>query len=122
GNAARSRGNDITLISTQQSKVSWESRTPTAWGEARTFMEFDWANGNQFTPGNNALLSTDNLAPRLRFAYASLGGLLAGQPNSNFSDPDAAPENINFGGVSGDAGVTRIPQVRYTVPLAPYGW
>ena len=122
GNTARSRSNSITQISPQQSKVNWETRTPTAWGEARTFMEFDWANGNQFSPGNNALLSTNNLVPRLRFAYASLGGLLAGQANSNFSDPDGESDNINFGGLSGNAGVTRIPQVRYTMPLAPYGW
>ena len=121
GNTARSRAHNFTFISPQQSKVSWETRTPTAWGEARTFMEMDWSNGNQFLPGNNALLSTNNLAPRLRFAYATLGGLLAGQANSNFADPDASSENINFGGLTGDPGVTRIPQVRYTMPLASYG-
>src|SRR6266700_3394518 len=59
-NAARSRSGSITIISPQQSKVNFETRTPTAWGEARTFMEFDWAAGNQFTPGNNALLSSNN--------------------------------------------------------------
>ncbi len=121
GNLARSRGASLTFFSPQQSKVNFESRTPTAYGEARTFMEFDWANGNQFVPGNNALLSTNNLLPRLRFAYATLGGLLAGQANSNFSDPDADSENINFGGMVGSPGVTRIPQVRYTWPLAPWG-
>ena len=122
GNTARSRGNSLTFISPQQSKVNFETRTPTAWGEARTFMEFDWANGNQFSPGNNALLSTNNLVPRLRFAYATLGGLLGGQANSNFADPDASTDNINFGGNVGDPGVTRIPQVRYTQPLAPWGF
>jgi hypothetical protein len=84
-------------------------------------MEFDWANGNQFVPGNNAGLSTDNIVPRLRYAYATLGGLLAGQANSNFSDSDASTDNINFGGNVGDPGVTRIPQVRYTMPLAGWG-
>jgi len=120
-NAARSRSGSITIISPQQSKVNFETRTPTAWGEARTFMEFDWAAGNQFTPGNNALLSTNNLTTRFRFGYATLGGLLGGQANSNFADPDASTDNINFGGNVGDPGVTRIPQVRYTVPLAPWG-
>ena len=120
-NAARSRSGSITFISPQQSKVNFETRTPTAWGESRTFMEFDWANGNQFVPGNNAGLSTDNLVPRLRFAYATLGGLLGGQANSNFADPDASTDNINFGGNVGDPGVTRIPQVRYTMPLAGWG-
>src|SRR4029077_8326535 len=120
-NPARSRSGSITFISPQQSKVNFETRTPTAWGESRTFMEFDWANGNQFVPGNNALLSTNNLLPRLRFAYATLGGLLGGQANSNFADPDASTDNINFGGNVGDPGVTRIPQVRYTMPLAGWG-
>src|SRR4029077_12260967 len=121
-NPARSRSGSITFISPQQSKVNFETRTPTAWGEARTFMEFDWANGNQFIPGNGALLSTDNLVPRLRFAYATLGGLLGGQANSNFSDPDASTDNVICGGNVGYPGVTRITQVRYTQPLAPWGF
>jgi hypothetical protein len=120
-NVARSRSGSITFISPQQSKVNFESRTPTAWGESRTFMEFDWACGNQFTPGNNSLLSTNNLCTRLRFAYATLGGLLGGQANSNFADPDGGTENINFGGNVGNSGVTRIPQIRYTMPLAGWG-
>jgi hypothetical protein len=121
GNTARSRGNDITFFSPQQSKLGVETRTPSAWGEARTFMEFDWACGNQFTPGNNALISTNNLCARLRFAYATLGGLLGGQANSNFADPDSGSDNINFGGMVGSSGVTRIPQLRYTHPLAGWG-
>ncbi len=47
--------------------------------------------------------------------------MLGGQANSNFSDPDADAENINFGGNVGSGGPTRIPQVRYTMPLAPWG-
>src|SRR5262249_26932970 len=54
-------------------------------------------------------------------AYGTLGGFLAGQANSNFSDPDADPPQLEFGGQVGNPGVTRIPQVRYTQPLAPYG-
>jgi hypothetical protein len=50
-----------------------------------------------------------------------LGGFLAGQANSNFSDPDASAEVIDFGGTFGDPGVVRVPQVRYTTPLEPYG-
>ncbi|MGE5270463.1 MAG: porin [Thiohalocapsa sp.] len=120
GNPARSQGDDVTFFSPQQSKVNFETRTPTAWGEARTFMEFDWAGGCTECAGS--LRSTNSIAPRLRFAYATLGGLLGGQANSNFSDPDADPENINFGGPPGSPGVTRIPQLRYTWPLAPWGW
>jgi hypothetical protein len=49
-----------------------------------------------------------------------LGGFLAGQANSNFSDPDANPETLDFGGPVGEAGVVRIPQVRYTY-AGPWG-
>jgi hypothetical protein len=51
-------------------------------------------------------------------AYGTLGGLLAGQANSNFRDSDATAEVLEFGGNIGDAGVIRIPQLRYTFP----GW
>ncbi|MBO0738309.1 MAG: hypothetical protein J2P48_17340, partial [Alphaproteobacteria bacterium] len=34
--------------------------------------------------------------------------------------PDANPETLDFGGPAGEAGVVRIPQVRYTLP-GPYG-
>ncbi len=120
-NAARSRSGSLTFISPQRSKVNFETRTPTAWGEAKTFMEFDWANGNQFVPGNNAGLSTDNLVPRLRLAYATLGGLLGGQAYSNFGDQDARTDAVNVGRDVGDPGAFRVTQVRYTLPLRPWG-
>jgi hypothetical protein len=120
---ARARSNSIFGQSPRESKLFVETRTPTAWGEARTYMEFDWAGSTPFAPGGaNPTSVSDNLHPRLRFAYATLGGLLAGQANSNFSDPDASSETIDFGGTFGDPGVVRVPQVRYTMPLAPYGF
>jgi hypothetical protein len=115
----RRRSHSSFQLSPQQSKVNFETRTPTAWGEARTFMEFDWAG----TPAasQRVLAISNNLNTRLRFAYATLGGFLGGQANSNFSDPDAGLETLSFGAAVGAAGVTRIPQVRYTMPLAPWG-
>ncbi len=114
-----SRGNGIFQQSPRESKLNVETRTPTAYGEARSFMEFDWAGSNNFS--SNQLLSvSDNLVPRLRYAYGTLGGFLAGQANSNFSDSDANPETIDFGGDVGQAGVVRIPQVRYTY-AGPWG-
>ena len=44
---------------------------------------------------------SDSLIPRLRYAYGTLGGFLAGQANSNFADPDANPETLDFGGPGG---------------------
>jgi hypothetical protein len=104
-------------LTPQQSKLNFETRTPTAWGEARTFIEFDFT-GVQASQRPTAI--SDNLVPRLRYAYGTLGGLLAGQANSNFSDPDASLETIDFGGLVGGPAPSRIPQVRYTIPLA--GW
>jgi len=123
GAIARSRGVNTWSFTAQQSKVNFETRTPTAWGEARTFMEFDWAGGSVFTAGGSRGYNgtSTNLTPRLRFAYGTLGGVLAGQANSNFSDPDASSETIDFGGNYGDPGFTRVAQVRYTQPLAGWG-
>jgi Porin subfamily len=121
-NPAKAKGESNFFNTPQQSKMNVETRTPTAYGEARTFIEFDFAGGGAFAPGGaNPLSSTNSLVPRLRYAYGTLGGFLAGQANSNFSDPDADPPQLEFGGQVGNPGVTRLPQVRYTMPLAPYG-
>jgi len=121
-NPARSRSTAIFNQMPSQSKFNIETRTPTAYGEARTFVELDFGGGSSFSPGGvNQLSSSNSLTPRLRYAYGTLGGFLAGQANSNFSDPDADPPQLEFGGQVGNPGVTRIPQVRYTQPLAPYG-
>jgi Porin subfamily len=117
--AANARANSIFSQSARESRLNVETRTPTAYGEARTFIEFDFAGCNSFSC-NQALGVSDSLVPRLRYAYGTLGGVLAGQANSNFSDPDANPETIDFGGPAGIAGVVRQPQVRYTY-AGPYG-
>ena len=115
--AAKARSNGIFQQSPRESKVGWETRTPTPLGEARTVMEFDWAGSTAFAPGGtNPLSVSDNIVPRLRYAYGTLGGLLAGQATSNFSDPDANAEVLDFGGNVGEPGHVRIPQVRYTMP------
>ncbi len=120
-NPATSRGNGIFSESPRESRLNVETRTPTAYGEARTFIEFDFAGTNGYSAGGTGQTAVaDNLIPRLRYAYGTLGGILAGQANSNFSDPDANPETIDFGGPVGEAGVVRVPQVRYTY-AGPYG-
>jgi hypothetical protein len=117
--AARTRTDNVLHMSPAQSKINVETRTPTAWGEARTFIEFDFSNTTNV--GARAFAIADNLALRMRFAYGTLGGLLAGQANSNFADPDAGVETISFGGLVGGPGHARVPQVRYTMPLAGWG-
>jgi DcaP outer membrane protein len=115
-----SRGNGVFMFSPQQSRLDIETRTPTAWGESRTFFSFDWAGGNGFSALSVQQAGGDSLIPRLRFAYGTLGGFLGGQALSNFSDADADTESMEFGGAQGSTGGQRIPQVRYTL-AGPYG-
>jgi hypothetical protein len=111
------RGDGFFQQTPRESKVGFETRTPTPFGEARTVMEFDWAGSSTTVPGGTDPTSvSDNLVPRLRYAYGTLGGLLAGQATSNFSDPDANGETLDFGGNVGEPGRVRIPQIRWTMP------
>jgi DcaP outer membrane protein len=112
-NTAHSRGH-VFSMSPRESRVNVETRTPTAWGEARTLVEFDFAGVNAFS-GQNLTQVSNGLVPRLRLAYGTLRGFLAGQAESNFRDSDAEPETLDFGGPAGIAGPSRIPQIRYTV-------
>ena len=118
-NIQHSRGNSVYSMSPRESRLNVETRTPTSWGEARTFIEFDFAGSTGNLP-NSAIHNSNNLLPRLRFAYGTLGGFLAGQANSNFGDPDANTEVLDFGGDTGQAGPARVPQVRYTL-AGPWG-
>jgi hypothetical protein len=112
-NTAASRGH-VFSMSPRESRLNVETRTPTSFGEARTFIELDFAGANAFSTQNLTQVS-NGLVPRLRLAYGTLGGFLAGQADSNFRDSDAEPETLDFGGPAGIAGPSRIPQVRYTI-------
>jgi hypothetical protein len=118
--ANHARGNGVFTWSPEESRIDIESRTPTAWGEARTFFSWDFAGCNDFSCLSVQQAGGDSLVPRLRFAYGTLGGFLAGQALSNFSDADADTESMEFGGAAGSTGGQRIPQVRYTL-AGPYG-
>jgi len=117
---AHSRGNGIFMFSPQQSRINIETRTPTAWGESRTFFEFDFSGCNNFSCQTVQQGGGNSLVPRLRFAYGTLGGFLGGQAISNFSDADADTESMEFGGAMGSTGGYRVPQVRYTL-AGPWG-
>jgi hypothetical protein len=122
--ANHSRGNGVFMFSPEQTRVNVETRTPTEWGEARTFIEFDFAGPGgasaQFAQQTAQQGGGDSRLPRLRFAYGTLGGFLGGQALSNFSDADADTESMEFGGAMGSTGGQRIPQVRYTL-AGPWG-
>jgi hypothetical protein len=119
--ANHSRGNGVFEWSPQQTRWNIETRTPTAWGEARTFIESDFSTGcNNFSCQTVQQAGGNSLIPRLRFAYGTLGGFLGGQAISNFSDADADTESVEFGGAMGSTGGQRIPQIRYTI-ATPFG-
>jgi hypothetical protein len=117
--AQHSRGHSFNMTA-KESRVGFETRTPTAWGEAKTFIEFDFSTINGNITTNNLNQVSSSWAPRLRHAYGTLGGFLVGQTNSNFRDLDSDSETLDFGGFEGDTGVTRLMQARYTY-AGPYG-
>jgi hypothetical protein len=108
-----SRGNGIFIQTPQESRFNVETRTPTPLGESRTFIEIDFRGCNRYSC-NQLESVADPLLPRVRYAYGTLNGVLAGQANSNFRDSEAEPDTLGFGGPPGQAGVVRLPQMRYT--------
>jgi len=118
--AAASVGHANFNITPGFTKINVETRTPTAWGEARTFIEFDWS--GLYPSSSRPTAISNNLTDRFRYGYGTLGGFLAGQANSNFSDSDAGMEVISTSGTVGAPGPSRIPQLRYTMPLAGWGF
>ncbi len=122
GITGNGKGTNLFGESMRQSQLSVETRTPTPYGEARSYMSFDWAGSTNYAPGGtDPAAISDNLVPRLKYAYGTLGGWLAGQANSNFEDPDANAETLDFGGNVGEPGRVRVAQLRYTMPLS-WAW
>ena len=108
-----------TFFSGNFSRVFIDARTPSPWGEAKAYIEWDWSQ----TPTNQLGTSfavTSNFSNRFRKGYATLGGLLVGQDSGTMVDNDSEAELIDTGGDTGVNGRSRIPQVRYTYAL-PYG-
>lgn len=82
----------------RQTRLRFDSLTPTDAGQLKTRIETD------FYGGGNAL--------RLRHAYATLGGVLAGQTWTTLMDENTYADTIDFEGPVGVV-ATRRPQVRY---------
>src|SRR6516165_2151592 len=108
------------IISGKQTRFLVDARTPTAWGQARAYIEFDFSYNNTNVIQSSAESVASSWLPRLRKAYATLGGLLAGQETGILHDPDADPELVDAGGEATGGGRAREPQVKYTY-AGPYG-
>jgi hypothetical protein len=63
------------------------------------------------------LFGSNATTPRLRHAYAQAKNFLIGQTFSNFMDPDAFPDTLDFQGPNGMVNV-RNPQLRYGFALS----
>ena len=116
---ARDRSSTF-IISGRQTRFLVDARTPTAWGQAKAYLEIDFSYNNTNTVENNAQALASSWLPRFRKGYATLGGLLAGQETGILHDPDADPELVDFGGEATSMGRARQPQVKYTY-AGPYG-
>ncbi|HMK67173.1 MAG TPA: DcaP family trimeric outer membrane transporter, partial [Stellaceae bacterium] len=100
-------------MTASESRFNIETRTPTGYGELKTYIEGDFTNPNGLTNSGSLHLNTNSYGFRLRYAYGTLGPVLVGQYNSVFRDSATEPETLDFGGPI-VAGVTRQPQIRYT--------
>jgi hypothetical protein len=99
----------------RQSRFFAGTSTPTTYGDLGTYEEFDLFGTN----GNESVSNSNNL--RVRHAYGKLGGFLFGQTWTTFSDVDAYPETVDFGGTVGQI-FARQAQARWTQPFAGGEW
>jgi porin-like protein len=108
----------VSRLTAAESRVNIETRTPTDFGELKTFIEGDFEGVSGVTPGNTFQTNSDRSAFALRLAYGTLGPFLAGQAAPLFRDPIAEVETLDFEGSTGTAGPLRQPEIRYTFAFA----
>ena len=93
-------------VSIRPTRLSLDFRYPTnIAGDVRFYVEGDF-------------FGTSSTTPRLRHAYAQVKNVLFGQTFTNFMDPDAFPDTLDFQGPNGLVSI-RNPQLRYGVALSP---
>lgn len=99
------------LFSPRESRLHFETRTPTDWGEAGTVFEFDFLGG--VASAADPAQVANSLIPRLRHAYATLGPWQVGQTYTWLFDTESHTETLDFGGEP-SFGPDRQPHIRYT--------
>lgn len=119
-------GNTGTWYWTSQfSRFNFETRTPTPYGELKTYIEVDFdgsatTNGGDPSGGGTGSNFNQGYLARVKQAYAVLGPFLMGQTSSLYADLDAWADTLDAPAEAGNfMGVTdyRIPQIRYTYLL-----
>jgi len=95
-------------ISVRPTRLNLDFLFPTKSGDSyRFFLEID-------------MFGSSSTTPRLRHAYGQAKNFLVGQTFSNFMDPDAGTDQLDFQGPNGWVSI-RNPQFRYSllVPTRP---
>jgi porin-like protein len=114
GSTAERRGDQV-RIHTRESRLTFETRTPTNYGQLQTFIQGDFFDYG--TSATQFVSNSDRL--RIKHAYGVLGPVLAGQTWTNFFDADDFPETLDFEGPSGQVYI-RQGQLRYTQALGKF--
>ena len=115
GPAAGSNERNQVKFGARESRLFVKTSTPTTLGDLNTHVEFDFygADGNESVSNSHGF--------RLRHAYGTLGNLLAGQTWTNFMNPAALPDTVDFGGPVGQI-FDRQAQARWTQSFGPSTW
>ena len=126
GRATPGARRQILTMSAQQSKLSVETRTPTAWGEARSFhrVRLPGAGDEQFGDGQQRPHVRDlrtNLGPASATPMARSVLCSSARRTRISAIPTRAWRPSRFSGLIGDPGHSRIPQIRWTQPLINWG-
>ena len=98
-------GINNSTISVRATRFNLDFLVPTKSGDSyRFFFEMDF-------------FGTNSTTPKLRHAYGQAKNFLVGQTFSNFMDPDAGPDQLDYQGPNGQVSI-RNPQFRYTLLVA----
>jgi hypothetical protein len=98
-------GVNNTTVSIRPTRLNLDFRAPVAaLGDVRFYVEGD-------------MFGSSSTTPRLRHAYTQVKNILIGQTFSNFQDPDAGPDQLDFQGPNSQVSI-RNPQLRYSLKLA----
>jgi len=99
-------------MTARTSRFGIQTSTPTALGPVGVKIEGDFNGPNGF----QSETFTNSVVFRLRHAYGTVGGFLAGQTWTTFIDLAAYPDVVDFNG-PGTIALVRNPMLRYTFDL-----
>lgn len=104
------RNNGGLAMDAKAERPNIETRTPTPYGEFKTYLEFDFNQTAGVTLAGNKNLM------RMRQAFGTLGPWLFGQTKTLFEDTQVFPDLWDAGFDAGQRGssIYHVPQLRYT--------